>query len=176
MAQLKMQNSFQLISPPSGVNRAESGAGQDGRDRVPDSLSSALFDIKTSMAKLGGESGEFNPKNFDFDTDQISKAILSYEKSLALGPDQEDVWTDLGVMYRRSNQPQKAVQCFDRALTIQADHQIALYNKGIVLIKDLDDRNGDLTAWQKLVQVNSQARTPRGDLVKDLLSKMKDSK
>ncbi len=113
--------------------------------------------------------------NLYFDTDQISKAIQAYEKSLALGPDQEDVWTDLGVMYRRNNQPEKAVQCFDSAFTIKADHQTALYNKGIVLIKDLNDRKGALTAWQKLVQVNPQARTPRGDLVKDLLSKLKDS-
>lgn len=113
--------------------------------------------------------------NLYFDTDQISKAIQAYEKSLALGPDQEDVWTDLGVMYRRNNQPEKAVQCFDSALTIKADHQIALYNKGIVLIKDFNDRKGALTAWQKLVQVNPQARTPRGDLVKDLLSRLKDS-
>lgn len=114
--------------------------------------------------------------NLYFDTDQKLKAIQSYEKSLALGPDQEDVWIDLGVMYRRNSQPEKAVQCFDRALTIKVDHQIALYNKGIVLIQDLNDLKGATTTWQKLVRVNPQARTPRGDLVKDLIIKLQGSK
>jgi cytochrome c-type biogenesis protein CcmH/NrfG len=125
---------------------------------------------------------ETNPKDVNawtqlghlyFDTDQPAKAIDAYEKSLALEPDRPDVWTDLGVMYRRNGDPQKAIQIFDHALSIKPDHQIALFNKGVVLMHDLNDPKGALDAWEKLLAINPDARTPGGQSLKTMVEQLK---
>jgi len=51
--------------------------------------------------------------NLYFDTDNYSKAIVAYNKSLELNSNNADVLTDLGVMYRRSGQPTEAIKAFD---------------------------------------------------------------
>ena len=108
-----------------------------------------------------------------FDSGQPAKAVTAYEKSLALDPNRPDVWTDLGVMYRRNGDPRKAVECFDRALSLKPNHEIALYNKGIVLLHDLNDVQGALANWEKLVQINPDAHTPSGESLKAVIEQMK---
>lgn len=110
-----------------------------------------------------------------FDTDQLSLAIDAYKKSLQLDPERPDVWTDIGVMYRRNGNPQQAVASFDRALSIDARYEIALFNKGVVLMHDLSDPDGALQAWEKLVQVNPRAEAPGGQRVSDLVKQLKKS-
>lgn len=108
-----------------------------------------------------------------FDTDQHAKAIQAYEKSLDLDATRPDVWTDLGVMYRRNGDPQKAVQSFDQAIKLKKDHEIAMFNKGVVLMHDLKDPEGAMMAWEMLVQINPDAKTPNGQPVKQLLEQLK---
>ncbi len=104
-----------------------------------------------------------------FDNDQYLKAAQAYEKVLTLEPDNADVLTDLGVMYRRAGKPQKAVESFDRAIAADPKHEIAWFNKGIVLIHDLHDRQGALTAWKNLLEINPLAMAPSGQSVDELL-------
>jgi cytochrome c-type biogenesis protein CcmH/NrfG len=108
-----------------------------------------------------------------FDMDQPADAIKAYETSLALDGKRPDVWTDMGVMYRRSGNPQKAVQAFDHALSLKSDHQIALYNKGIVLMHDLKDTKGALEAWEKLLAIDPNIKTPGGDALKSIVEQLK---
>jgi tetratricopeptide (TPR) repeat protein len=108
-----------------------------------------------------------------FDTEQYQKAIQAYEKSLKLDHSRPDVWTDLGVMYRRVGNPTEAVTCFDRALAINARHEAALFNKGVVLMHDMKDTQAALKAWEKLVQVNPNAQTPDGRTVKSMLDQVR---
>ena len=100
-----------------------------------------------------------------FDSGQHGKAIAAYEKSLELDPDRPDVWTDLGVMYRRSGDPQKALQKFDHALSINQRHEIAIFNKGVVFMHDLNDLPSALQAWERLLQINPLAQTPGGQSI-----------
>jgi cytochrome c-type biogenesis protein CcmH/NrfG len=106
-----------------------------------------------------------------FDINQYREAVDAYKKSLELKPDNADVWTDLGVMYRRSGNPTEAVRAFNKAIQINPRHQQARFNKGIVLMYDLNDRKGALQAWQELVNINPEARAPNGQLVKELIKK-----
>lgn len=108
-----------------------------------------------------------------FDNNQFGKAIQAYEKSLELDGSRPDVWTDLGVMYRRTGNPNKAVQSFDRALELNGRHEIALFNKGVVLMHDMKDTPGAIKAWEKLVEVNPNAQTPNGQSVKSMLDLFK---
>jgi cytochrome c-type biogenesis protein CcmH/NrfG len=110
-----------------------------------------------------------------FDTEQYEEAIQAYEKSLELSPSRPDVWTDLGVMYRRSGNPKQAVECFDRALSLKADHETALFNKGVVLMHDLKDAPAAVQAWEKLVQINPDAKMPDGRSVKSMVEHFRNA-
>ena len=113
--------------------------------------------------------------NLYFDTDNFESAIRAYEKSLSLNPNNANVQTDLGVMYRRNGQPKKAVEAFDRAIKIDPKHEVSRFNKGIVLLHDLSDKEGALQAWEELIAVNPAAMTPSGQPLKDLLKRFKET-
>jgi len=108
-----------------------------------------------------------------FDMGQPAKAIDAYERSLTLDDTRPDVWTDLGVMYRRNGDPHQAVQMFERALTLNPRHEIALYNRGIVLMHDLNDLAGALASWEQLLLINPDTRTPAGDLLRNIVDQMR---
>lgn len=105
-----------------------------------------------------------------FDTSRFEQAIEAYTRSLELDPDNPDVLTDLGVMYRRSGRPQDAVASFDRAIALDSGHETARFNKGVVLLYDLEDRQGAVKVWQELVEINPVAYAPNGRLVSELLA------
>jgi cytochrome c-type biogenesis protein CcmH/NrfG len=117
-----------------------------------------------------------NLGNLYFDTGSHQKAITAYKKSLALNPNNANVMTDLGVMYRRSGQSKKAIESFDKAAKIDPKHETALFNKGIVLMHDLNDLDAAIQAWEDLVKRNPAALSPTGQPVKDLVERMKESK
>ncbi len=52
---------------------------------------------------------------------QIYSAIVSYEKSLQLDPDQADSWHELGLLYCRSDRYQEGIICYLEALFIDID-------------------------------------------------------
>jgi cytochrome c-type biogenesis protein CcmH/NrfG len=110
-----------------------------------------------------------------FDTGQPALAIDAYQKSLQIEAGRPDVWTDLGVMYRRNRQPQKAIEAFDHALSLNQRHEIALFNKGVVLMHDLNDPEGALSSWENLIRINPQAKTPDGQLVREIVDKLRKS-
>jgi len=113
--------------------------------------------------------------NLYFDTDNYQSAIGAYEKSLALKPDNANVLTDLGVMYRRNGQPKKAVEAFDKAIKIDPAHEVSRFNKGVVLLHDLNDKEGAMRAWEELVKMNPAAMTPGGQPLKDLLKRFRET-
>ena len=86
-----------------------------------------------------------------------------------------NVWTDLGVMYRRSGDPKKAIEAFDRAISIDPHHEISRFNKGIVLFHDLKDEKGALDAWESLLAINPDAKSPAGQSVKQLIDHIKNN-
>ena len=114
--------------------------------------------------------------NLYFDANQFDKAITAYKKSLELNPNNANVMTDLGVMYRRMGQPKEAIKAFDEAMKIDPKHEVSRFNKGIVLMHDLNDLEGTIRAWEGLVQVNPFALSPTGQPVKELVEKLKQSK
>jgi cytochrome c-type biogenesis protein CcmH/NrfG len=111
-----------------------------------------------------------------FDAGEAKKAIAAYETSLKLRPDDPDVITDLGVMYRRNGESQKAVEMFDKAIAINPRHEISRFNKGIVLMHDLNDPTGAVAAWEELLAINPKASAPNGTSVKEMVSHFKTQK
>ncbi|MBW1753900.1 MAG: tetratricopeptide repeat protein [Deltaproteobacteria bacterium] len=110
--------------------------------------------------------------NLYFDSENHEKAINAYQKSLALKPDNADVLTDMGVMYRRSGKPAEAIKAFDKAIAVDPRHEVSRFNKGLVLMHDLNDIAGAVRAWEELAAVNPAAKSPNGQLISELVKRM----
>lgn len=108
--------------------------------------------------------------HLNFDRNAVPEAIASYETALTLQPDNAPVRTDLGIMYRRADRPEDAVREFDRAIAIDPKLENAHFNKGVVLLHDLDDRKGALKAWEDLLKINPTAMAPNGQSVDELVT------
>jgi cytochrome c-type biogenesis protein CcmH/NrfG len=111
--------------------------------------------------------------NLYFDSGIFGNAIDAYETSLKYKPDNPDVLTDLGVMYRRSGNPEKAVEKFDAAMAVDPKHQVSRFNKGIVLIHNLKDLDGGIAAWEALLEINPLAMAPNGQSVDELIQQFR---
>lgn len=114
--------------------------------------------------------------NLYYDADQPVRAIPAYEKAVELDPNNPDVWTDLGVMYRQANRPKDALAAFDKAAALDPNHQNSRFNRGIVLLHDLNDRAGALAAWEDLLRINPLATTPDGLPVSQLVESLRKDK
>jgi cytochrome c-type biogenesis protein CcmH/NrfG len=114
--------------------------------------------------------------NLYFDTNKYDRAIMAYKKSLELNPQNADVWTDMGVMYRRSGQPAEAIKAFDKAIEINPRHEISRFNKGIVLLHDLNDQENAIRTWEELLKINPIAMAPTGQSVDQLVVQLKNQK
>lgn len=123
-----------------------------------------------------------NPNNFEawtnlgnlyFDTDQPTKAIAAYNKSLLLHKGDANLLTDLGIMYRKNNQPEKALEFFDKAIQEDPTHLPSRYNKGIVMLYDLNDKKGAINNWEEMLKIDPQAKTNNGMSIHDLLEQVK---
>lgn len=174
-------SSFKLAGQGQGVSQNTGNiAGNDPKEGANDQsieFASQILQLETFLQK--------NPKdgaawaklgNLFFDSKQPANAIEAYEKSLLLEPDKLGVMTDLGVMYRRNDQPQKAVEMFDRVIVLDPSFEQARFNKGIVLLHDLNDFDGGINAWEELVKVNPMAVTSSGETVENLIKRMKQNK
>jgi cytochrome c-type biogenesis protein CcmH/NrfG len=137
-------------------------------------MSAQIFELEKQTVQ--------NPQNADiwtqlgnlyFDTGNFEKAINAYQKSLALRPDNANIWTDLGIMYRRSGKPAEAVKAFDKAIKTNPRHESSRFNKGIVLMHEMNDIPGAVEAWEGLVAVNPNAKTPGGQPVVDIIKRFK---
>ncbi|WP_020589232.1 tetratricopeptide repeat protein [Desulfobacter curvatus] len=167
--------------PPDMMGNMPKGAPalekKDGGDQRPDLATMADPHIKELQAFL-----KENPDNAQawiklgnafFDIDRFGDSIHAYEKALSIEPNHPHVLTDLGVMYRRNNEPEKALKAFSKAVAVQPDFEIAWFNKGIVYMHDLNDIPKAIEAWEQLVKVNPEARTSGGKLVSELIETLK---
>ncbi len=89
-----------------------------------------------------------------FDADQPVKAIEAYNKVLALDPNDPDVLTDQGVMFRRLGWFDRAEENFIKASELNPSHHQSLYNLGVVYRYDLQDANRARETWTRYLQIN----------------------
>jgi cytochrome c-type biogenesis protein CcmH/NrfG len=112
--------------------------------------------------------------NLYFDTNEYDRAIMAYKKALEINPQNADVWTDMGVMYRRKGQPAEAIKAFDKAIEINPHHENSRFNKGIVMLHDLNDQEQAIRAWEELLNINPVAMAPNGQSVDQLVVQLKN--
>lgn len=123
-----------------------------------------------------------NPENFEnwirlghlyYDANQPEKAIGAYTKSLEFHSGDANLLTDLGVMYRRTKRPEKAIESFNQAIAKDPSHLPSRFNKGIVLMYDLDDSAGAIATWEELLEIDPEAQTANGQHIHNFLDQIK---
>ena len=92
--------------------------------------------------------------NLNFDAENFSGAADYYAKALDVQPEDANVRTDLGTALYYSNRVDAAVAEFEKSLAIDPDHPQTLFNMGVVLLEERNDREGAIQLWEHLVDVN----------------------
>jgi tetratricopeptide (TPR) repeat protein len=72
-------------------------------------------------------------------------------------------------MYRKRGKPEKAIDAFDKAIGVDPKHEASRFNKGIVLLHDLNRTNDAVEAWEELLKINPLAMAPNGQSIDELL-------
>lgn len=96
-----------------------------------------------------------------FDANNPQKSVQAYEKALELQPDNPNVLTDQGVMFRALGFYDRAIANFEKASKIDQNHIQSLFNLGIVYAVDLKQPAKARSAWEKLLardQASEMAR------------------
>ena len=95
--------------------------------------------------------------NLYFDSDQPKEAIEAYGKYLATKPENPDIRTDMGIMYRRLGEFDRALEEFRKAAQSDPKHINSRYNIGIVLLHDKQDIKGAIKAWEEYLKVDPKS-------------------
>ncbi len=148
-------------SPPVSVSQPPSTqVVMDWEKQLMDKVAANPGDVE-AWIKLG---------NRYFDASSYEKAIHAYNRALAINPDNADVVTDLGVMYRRNGQAFDALKAFEEAEKINPAHKTSNFNKGIVLYHDLGKKGEAIEVWRDLSINYPLYRMPDGQLLSEFLS------
>jgi tetratricopeptide (TPR) repeat protein len=106
-----------------------------------------------------------------FDSDQPREAIEAYSQYLALKPDNSDIRTDMGIMFRKLGDFDQALKEFRMAAQSDPKHVNSRYNIGIVLLHDKQDIKGAIKAWEEYLKVDPKSE--RADRVRAQMANLK---
>ena len=109
--------------------------------------------------------------NLYFDSDQPKEAIEAYTQYLAIKPDNADVRTDMGIMYRKLGNFDKALEEFRKAAQSDPKHVNSRYNLGLVLLHDKQDIKSSVKAWEEYLKVDPNSE--RAARVRAQIEKMR---
>ncbi|NOQ41823.1 MAG: hypothetical protein GQ563_04905 [Desulfuromusa sp.] len=150
-------------SVPSAIPAPAPVVNQQQQTTILEGIVAREPDNRNAWIRLG--------HNF-FDSDQPMKAIEAYARALELNENDPNILTDQGVMYRRVGWFDKAINNFEKASSIDKNHQQSLYNLGIVYRYDLQDFDKAIMVWEEFVAIDpgsSGANQVRSEL--ELLKK-----
>ncbi len=109
--------------------------------------------------------------NLYFDTDRPQEAIEAYSQYLAVKPDNPDVRTDMGIMYRKLGDFDRALKEFRTAAQYDPKHINSRYNIGLVLLHDKQDVKGAVKAWEEYLKVDPSSE--RANRIRAKMDKLK---
>ncbi len=109
--------------------------------------------------------------NLYFDSNQPKEAIEAYKQYLAVKPDNADVRTDMGIMYRNLGDFDRALEEFRKAAQSDPKHVNSRYNIGLVLLHDKRDIKGAIQAWEDYLRVDPNS--DRAERVRTQMANLK---
>jgi tetratricopeptide (TPR) repeat protein len=111
--------------------------------------------------------------NLYFDAERYEDAIKWYADAIKLAPNDVNTSTDLGVSYYYSNQPDKALEQFNRSLALDPKHAKTLLNVGIVKAFGKQDLAGAAKAWEEVIRLAPDS--PEGQAAKRALDSLQSA-
>ncbi len=96
--------------------------------------------------------------NLYFDAVKYDQAMEYYSKAVKIRDDDPNVLTDLGICYRYTGNPQKAMEFFEKANAIDPSHWQSLYNVVIVATNDLLDVEAAEEALSRLEKIRKDPK------------------
>lgn len=91
--------------------------------------------------------------NANYDIQRFEKAKEFYARALDVDPNNTHVRTDLASSYRSLGETDHALDELNKVLKSDPNHEVALYNAGIIYLNDKNDPEKATAAWEKLVQL-----------------------
>ena len=91
--------------------------------------------------------------NLYFDAGRWTESRLWYERAIEAGGRDANVLTDLAVVYRNLQQPERSLELLNEALEASPEHWQAIYNQVVVLHFDLHRHDEAAEALRRLKQV-----------------------
>lgn len=151
------------LVPPSGA--APAPAAQPPAHQHPPAQVSMEVERRLNEIKGLLEENPGDPRllvamgNTYFDSRRWEEARMSYEQAIEKIPDDVNVLTDLAVVYRNLEKPERALEILGQVIETAPDHWQAVYNRVIVLHFDLhrhDEAVAALGALEELAASDSQ--------------------
>jgi len=105
---------------------------------------------------------------FYYAAHQFPLAVQYYQRAVAVKPTAK-VLTSLGNAYFNVQDPDKALDSFQRALALDPGFADALFNLGLVKWQAKEDPKGAVDAWQKLLKANPTH--PRRAQVEEMIAR-----
>lgn len=161
--------------PTPVVGAAPAAAPQTPEARPAPPLDEAQADAlrKQAEAEPGSAAPRVALANLYFDAERYGDAAVWYEAALELDARNADVSTDLGVSYYYTNQPDKAIQQFERSLAIDPTHTKTMLNMGIVRAFGKQDLDGASKAWEQVVALSPSS--PEGQAARRALDALRNA-
>ncbi len=156
---------FIKLTTPADIYRTDGPEVTQTAPVIPgqDVHAAAIIELKQILANdPKNDAAWANLGNHYFDSNRFDEAIDAYRKHLELNPGNADVWTDMGIMYRHSKRWDEAIRCFDKAVEVNPQHEQARFNKGVVLIFDVQKKEEGFAVWRELLKINPGAKAPSG--------------
>ena len=110
--------------------------------------------------------------NLYFDIQSFQSAVLYYELALELRPDDPSLRTDMATALYYSDRVEEAIVEFETSLAIEPNHPQTLFNMGVVLLEQRDDREGAIGLWETLVRENPLY--PQRDMVQAEIDRLRN--
>lgn len=108
--------------------------------------------------------------NTYFDSQMPAQSIEAYAKALELNPNDPNVLTDQGVMFRQLGWFDKAIENFTKANQLDPRHIQSLFNIGIIYRHDLQDFVKATEFWKRYLEINPTGET--ADRIRDEIRQM----
>jgi cytochrome c-type biogenesis protein CcmH/NrfG len=102
-----------------------------------------------------------------FDTEQTQKSINAYGKALEIEPNNPNILTDQGVMFRKVGWYDKALANFEKATKIDPNHLQSIFNTGVLYAVDLKDHVKARPYWKRVLELDPNG--PTGMQVKNMM-------
>lgn len=105
-----------------------------------------------------------------FDSNNPQKAVQAYAKALELNPNDPNVLTDQGVMFRALGFFDKALANFEKANKISPQHLQSLYNAGIVYAVDMKQPAKARPIFERVAQQGASSEL--GNQAREMLKQL----